>query len=151
MNEADGDTLIVNFGSAERERLQFAFTEPDLARSRVLYDDWLEPSVSVQAGPFSGTTRVYISASDFVRFLPQLRNLHDTLQGTATFDTIERQVGFTLTGDGKGHITLAGFLEDRAGGDNRFEFTLSYDQTLLPRSITQMGHLLRATTKTHDA
>ena len=151
MDETDSDTLIVGFGSTEHKRLQFAFTGPDLARSRVLYDDWLEPSVSVQAGPFSGTTRVYISASDFVRFLPQLRSLYDTLHDTATFDTIERQVGFTLTGDGKGHITLAGFLEDRAGGDNRIEFRLSYDQTLLSSSISQIGHLLHTTTKARNA
>ncbi|MBC7992457.1 MAG: hypothetical protein H7Z15_04345 [Rhizobacter sp.] len=85
-----------------------------------------------------------------MRILPQLRSLYDTLHGTATFDTIERQISFTLTGDGKGHITLAGFLADRAGGDNRLEFSLSYDQTLLPRSIGQIEHLLRATTKTRD-
>jgi hypothetical protein len=151
MDDTDSDALTVNFGSGEQERLEFAFAAADLARSRVLHDDWLEPTVSICAGPFSGAARVHVIASDFVRLLPQLRSLYDTLRGTATFDTIERQIAFTLTGDGKGHITLAGFFEDRAGGDNRIQFSLSFDQTLLPRSIAQIERLLHTISKIRNA
>lgn len=82
--------------------------------------------------------------------LPQLQRLYATLRGIATFQTVERQVGFTLTGDGKGHIELVGFLKDRGGGDNSIQFRLSYDQTLLPRSITQIEALLRARVNSSD-
>lgn len=151
MDETDSETLIIGFGYPDRERVQFAFIPADLARSRVLSDDWLRPRASVGAGPFRGETDVYVTVSDFARLLPELRALYDSLRGTATFATIEQQVGFTISGDGMGHITLSGFLEDRAGGDNRLEFRLSYDQTLLVHSISEVDALLHATSKTRKA
>jgi len=141
------NSIVVGFGFADHERLQFTFSAADLARSRTLHDDWLEPTVSICAGPFSGAARVYLNASDFAHLLPQVQRLYTTLRGIATFESIEGQVAFTLTGDAKGHIELAGFLKDRAGGHNSIQFRLFFDQTALPRSITQIEALLRATAK----
>lgn len=56
---------------------------------------------------------------------------------------MESQVGFTLAGDGLGHIVLCGHLWDRCDGDNELGFTLRFDQTLLPPSIAQIDKFLQ--------
>src|SRR5688572_29866825 len=75
MEETESESLIVGFGSAEYERLQFASPRPIFLAVGFLYDDWLEPTASVHAGPFSVAARAYVSASNFMRLLPQLRGL----------------------------------------------------------------------------
>jgi len=75
-------------------------------------------------------------------FLPDLQRLYDSLRGTATFEPIEDQIGFTLKGDGLGHIVLQGFLHDKAGGTNRLSFEIAYDQTMLWHSIAEIGDFL---------
>jgi hypothetical protein len=138
MKESD-DAAYVGFGHPDRERVEFVFPpgRPDS-------DGWLRPTVTVSSGPFSGSADVYCSVSDFAQLLPDLQRLYDTLRGTATFDTIEGQIGFALTGDGLGHIALRGFLDDRAGGSNRLSFHIAYDQTLLWHSIAEIRDFLDA-------
>ena len=119
VNDPDDEAVSIGFGHSQHELLKFVFP-PRRADS----EGWLLPIVTVLAGPFSGSTNVYCCVSDFARLLPDLQRLYDTLRGIATFDTIESQIGFTLTGDGLGHIALRGFLDDRAGGSNRLTFDI---------------------------
>jgi hypothetical protein len=130
--------LIISFGQAAYERVQFAFDRDTLASSAVESEVWLDAVVTAQASSLRGEAKVSIMKGDFARLLSGLRPLYHSLRGAATFDTLEDQVGFTITGDGMGHIVLKGFLRDRAGGDNRLEFTLRFDQTLLAQSIAQI-------------
>ena len=139
MNDTDNEALSISFGHPERERLEFVF--PSSGRP---IQGWFHPTVTVSSGPFSGSTNAYCELSDFARLLPELQRLYDELRGTATFATIERQIGFTLTGDGLGHIELRGFFDDRAGGDNRLNFSISFDQTLLWHSIPEIRDFLDA-------
>jgi len=139
MNDAENESVFISFGHPQRERLEFVF--PSGGRHM---QGWLHPMVTIVAGPFSGATDVYCDASDFALLLPELQRLYDALRGTATFSTIERQVGFTLTGDGLGHIELRGFLYDRAGGSNRLDFAINFDQTLLWHSVSELRDFLKA-------
>jgi hypothetical protein len=139
MAHADRESLIVSFGYPERERLEFAFAAPEISS-----DDWLRARSTVAVGGFHGETDLYLEASDFARLLPDLRQLYETLRGSVDFTTTENQVGFRLTGDGRGHVKLCGHLLDQAGDGNRLDFTLDYDQTLLWHSIAEIDDLLAA-------
>ena len=142
MNQTDDEAVSISFGHLERERLEFVF--PSIRRDS---EGWLHPVVRISAGPFFGSANAYCELSDFTRLLPELQSLYDTLRGTATFETIEGQVAFTLTGDGLGHIELRGFLTDSAGGSNRLNFAIAFDQTLLWHSIPEFQDLLDANSK----
>jgi hypothetical protein len=139
MNTTDNDSTIISFGNAERERLEFVF--PSGGRHT---QGWLHSKITISAGPFSGATDAYCEPSDFARLPPELEGLYDRLRGVAKFETIEGQIGFTLTGDGLGHITLSGFLEDCPGGSNRLNFSIEFDQTLLLHSIPEIRAFLTA-------
>ncbi len=139
MNDTDDEAASIRFGHPEHERVEFVFPP-----GRADTEGWLRPSVTISCGPFSGTTAVYCSVSDFARLLPDLQRLYDSLRGTAAFDTTETQIGFTLTGDGLGHIELRGFLDEHAGGGTRLSFDISFDQTLLWHSISEIQQFLDA-------
>src|SRR5690349_16976024 len=94
------DDIMISFGSFEWERLEFVVEAASFTRPRTESDDWLDVQVLVQASAFHGTARVCVTLGDFTRLLPEMRALYDSLRGAATFATIERQVGFTITGDG---------------------------------------------------
>lgn len=64
------------------------------------------PRVVVRAGTFQGEADPYFQAADFERFLRELRLFLKELRGTATFTTLENQLGFSLTGDGLGREIL---------------------------------------------
>jgi hypothetical protein len=134
--------MEISFGHSERERIVIAVPDqPSCFKSSS--KDWFSANVDIQAGGFKGTVSTYLDRSDFERFLPQIRWLYETLKGEARFDTIERQIEFVLKGDGKGHITLSGFLKDRPDG-NELSFELEFDQTLLKRSISEIETYLAA-------
>jgi hypothetical protein len=136
------DAVKVAFGHSERERLEFIFELRDSRGFADSSDAWLKPRISITAGPFTGQTDVYVEIGDFDRLLPQLRKLYETLEGTASFAPIERQVGFKLTGDGKGHVEMSGFLADSNFKSNCVNFVLTFDQTLLARSISEVEQFL---------
>jgi hypothetical protein len=142
MARSDCRSLIVGFGHPERERIEFVFSDSEVERFRSSGEDWLQAHCTVVAGTFQGEADLWFESADFARVLPPLRQLYETLQGAVDFHTIEDQVGFCLTGDGRGHIELRGYLLDRAGGGNRLEFALNYDQTLLWHSISEIDELL---------
>lgn len=136
------NSQTIRFGFQDNERLEFCFVREELERRYLGAGEWLKPTVHVQAGGFVGTASVFLEASDFARFLPALLQLYETLRGSAELTTIEAQIGFTICGDGKGHVELRGFLLDRAGDGNRLRFVLHYDQTMLQQSITDIERFL---------
>ena len=105
-------------------------------------DNWLVVEVSVHAGGFRGKTRASIQTSELAVFGPQLRQLYDTLSGTAEFTTIEEQVYLILKGDGKRHITLKGEMMDQPGIGNRLNFNLEFDQSQLANSISDFSAIM---------
>ena len=129
---------IFNDGSVGME-----FMTDDPSEAEDMREQWL--AFDCVAGIFQGEADPYLQATDFEGFLHELRLLSKELRGTATFKTVENQLGFSLTGDGLGHITLHGYLLDRSGFGNRFQFNLSYDQTFLGESIAAIKRLLDAT------
>jgi hypothetical protein len=150
MKRFDYEPLIVSFGHPQQERLEIAFSALEIERFRRSIDDWLLARITVAAGGFSGEAELWFEAADFACLLPNLRRLYDMLRGDVDFKTVEDQLRFRLTGDGRGHIALRGHLLDGLGDGNRLDFTLKYDQTLLWHSIAEIIEFLAATVDSKD-
>ena len=101
-------------------------------------DDWLEARVSIRAGAFGGSFGATLMTCDFPPFRGQLERLYETLDGAATFDTIERQLRIECAGNGRGQIGIQGVAEDQVTDGNVLRFGLSIDQTFLPAIISDL-------------
>ncbi len=86
-------TLSFKVGRGEHE---FALIEVVGDRG----DGWLPARVTVKAGGFSGQYTCDLDGGAFSRFASELRELHRTLKGTASFTSYEKQIELSLVGDG---------------------------------------------------
>ena len=143
MDDPEFDYTL-RFGHPDREQLVFVFSASEVQRERGQSSLGLHSAVSIQAGGFTGQAQVFCDLQDFTSLLSEMESLYTTLSGTAMLQTMETQVGFTITGDGLGHISLEGFLLDRCGDGNRLEFRLDFDQTLLWHSVSDLRHLTQS-------
>ena len=107
-------------------------------------DDWLDATIHVVAGAFSGCASALLVTCDFPRFRHELESLHHSLNGTATFATIERQLKIECTGNGRGGIEVTGTVEDRVVDGNALRFRFDTDQTFLPELIAQIHDIEHA-------
>ncbi|QDO84648.1 hypothetical protein FM037_17285 [Shewanella psychropiezotolerans] len=105
-------------------------------------DNWLLCSISVSFGNFSGTFSASFQTYDFVKFSEEVQKLYTCLKGTATFDSIEGQLEFKLTGDGKGRIELEGNCMDTVGIGNELTFSTGFDQTYLRSIISDLDEVI---------
>lgn len=128
--------MSFSFGESEHERIEVDVLRYERDPTGDYHDDnWLTVKIQVKAGGFHGRADAAILTAELVGFLEQLHALHNTLNGSAEFNTLEEQLKLQLTGDGKGHIELRGEVSDQPGIGNRLLFSLSFDQTQLGASI----------------
>jgi hypothetical protein len=131
--------MLFSFGESERERIDIDVHGYERDRVGEYWDDnWLNVTVRVQVGGFTGLVAAAIVTSELNSFLSALRILHKELKASAEFTTIEEQLSLRLVGDGKGHIELSGQITDAPGTGNRLNFTLKFDQTWLAKSIREL-------------
>jgi hypothetical protein len=97
--------------------------------------NWLHAEVEVAVGRFRGWVAEDLRADELADFAEQLERLLDTFQGAAEFRTLEGWLELTITGDRRGHLTLAGRLRDQTGLGNTLSFSLAYDQTYFHRML----------------
>ena len=105
-------------------------------------DGWLPSNVAVRVGAYTADYPSDLDCWAFSRFHDELQSLYQRLVGTATFSTYERQLELTLTGDGLGHMAVAGVAMDSAGTGHRLTFRLQIDQTDLPRLISEVDEVV---------
>jgi len=106
--------------------------------------NWLNCEVSVASGQFHGRFIANLRSDEFHRFRARLTELYRTLSGKAELAPIEQQIEMTLSGDGKGHVAVAGVAVDRVGTGNRLTFSFAIDQTYLPLVISSLEAILAA-------
>ena len=94
--------------------------------------------IRVRAGGFRGKAAATIITSELTKFLAELRQLFETLSGSAEYATMEGQLNLRLAGDGKGHVELRGEVADQPGIGNRLHFALQFDQSQLGSSIREL-------------
>jgi hypothetical protein len=138
--------MEISFGFPERERIAFLIPDDISEQLKKSAGQSVTARVEVQVGGFTGYAELWLDVSDFVRFVPEVQRLYETLEGEACFETIENQISLVLKGDGKGHINLSGRLLDRCGDGNELLFKLFFDQTLLRQSISELEHFLKLVT-----
>lgn len=107
-------------------------------------DNWLTVKLVVIVGGFQGKTGASITTDEIEEFLKSLQVLYKTLKGEAIFKTLEDQLHLGLCGDGKGHIELNGKILDQAGIGNCLNFKLTFDQTDLISSISELKEVVNA-------
>jgi hypothetical protein len=120
-----------------------------LARSHPgLFDhldgNWIDCEVQVAVGGFRGQFRADLRTEEFAAFLTEVLALHGTLEGVATFTTMEGQLDLTLTGDGKGHVHVQGTAVDEPETRNQLEFGFDIGQTQLPQIAQCLENFLAA-------
>ncbi len=99
---------------------------------------WISGEVSISAGAFSGSFPASFRSPDFPPFREQLETLFKTLEGIATFTTLEGQLELEFRGDGLGHIVVTGTARDNAGTGNLLNFETGFDQTYLPAIVAAL-------------
>ncbi len=104
--------------------------------------DWIKALVRVSVGGFKGEVEIYMSVSDMIRFKEQLKPVYENLEGVAEFNTLEGQLGIKIEVDKLGHVLASGFIIDDLVNSNRLDFSISYDQTLLWHTISEIDEAL---------
>jgi len=106
--------------------------------------NWIVCEVEIAAGGFRGRFSADMRSEEFHAFMEQVSELSRTIEGAATFTTMEGQLALSLTTDGNGHVRIVGQALDLAGSENRLEFSFDVDQTYLPAIARSLEYLLAA-------
>jgi hypothetical protein len=106
--------------------------------------NWVACELEIAAGGFRGAFRADLRSEEFRVLLEEVEALSRTLDGAATFSTMEGQVAFSLAGDGKGQVRVQGEAADTPGSDNRLQFGFDIDQTYLPEICRSLEVILAA-------
>ena len=131
--------MVFSFGMSEHERIEVDVLQYERSPNGDYDDDnWLKSQVRIAAGGFRGKVDAAIVTGELTAFLAQLRPLYDSLRGGAEFSALEGQLHLRLTGDGKGHVELAGEVADQPGIGNRLHFVMRFDQSQLGNSIREL-------------
>jgi hypothetical protein len=93
-----GDIVI---GNSESERVTIELVGPGA-------DDWVVARIGVACGVWTGTFRCEFYGGELHQFGEEIQQLYRTLGGTAKLRPMEPNLTLELTGDGKGHIAVAG-------------------------------------------
>lgn len=120
-----------------------------IARSNPgLFDTWdangLICEVELAAGGFRAAFSAEMRSEEFHAFMDQILELERTLDGAATFSTIEGQVALSLSADRNGRVRVSGEALDSPGDGNRLKFHFDIDRTGLSEISRAIGYLLAA-------
>ena len=134
-----------SFGGEDRERIKVLVYGYERAPVGDYHDDnWLSVEVQIDAGAFTGRFQAAFLTEELGSFLEELRILNSTLQGKASFTTMEEQLSLELEGNGLGHICLLGKPSDQPGIGNKLQFQLSLDKTQLQASLRSLEVVVNA-------
>jgi hypothetical protein len=94
-------------------------------------EDWSHVEIEIRCDGWSGRIEGSFWDEEITRFASQIRDLHRNLSGIARLDPREPYLRLTLTGDGKGHITVEGEAVNRFESGTKLRFRFAIDQTYL--------------------
>jgi hypothetical protein len=139
------DSPAFRIGASNREHVIVRPSRRAIPDATDYWDgNWVDATIAVAAGCFRGEIESALRAEDFVRFRDQLRPLHTTLTGHATFDTIEHWLRIDVEADGKGHLRAKCVAVDQPGMGNRLAFAIDFDQTELPDMLRGLDAICEA-------
>jgi hypothetical protein len=127
---------------------QHVLIRPLSRSSPGLFDDrdgnWIECEIEIVAGGFRGEFTADMRSEEFHAFMDQVSELGRTVDGAASFTTMEGQLALSLTADRSGRIRIAGEALDLAGSENRLAFRFDVEDTCLPEMSRSLESLLAA-------
>ena len=130
-----------SIGYQDRERVEVTLLgSPSHPKSEEY--DWAKALVQIDVGAFKGELEIYICVSDMIRFKEQLEPVYRNLEGVAEFNTIEDQLAIKIEVDKLGHVQASGYVLDDFVSGNKLHFNISYDQTLLWHTISEIDEAL---------
>ena len=109
-------------------------------------EDWFYTEVEVRTNGLQGNIRASFRRGELTRFAEEIEVLYQKLRGEATLEPLEPHLTLSFAGDGKGHIEVTGTAQATMGSGTKLAFSLSVDQTSLPRIAKD----LRATDSTEQ-
>ena len=140
MGDADTELLI---GSRESEFLRVRPTARAHPASGDYWDgNWLDSEIELSAGAFRGQYVACLRVDELIRFRDQLTALNESLDGQASFDSIEHWLQITVKGDGLGHFNAHCLAKDIAGIGNTLKFSLYFDQTEIPAILDGLNQTI---------
>jgi hypothetical protein len=106
--------------------------------------NWIVCEVEISAGGFRGRFSADLRPEEFHAFMDQVSELDRTVEGAATFTTMEGQLAMSLTAGVDGQVKVAGEALDLAGSENRLAFGFHVDQASLPDLARSLESVLAA-------
>jgi hypothetical protein len=128
-------------GSPESEHVAVSVLGRAYPNATDFWDgNWLPCRIRIRAGAWDGTFGASLRADEFVTFRDGMERLYETLDGSATFETMEGWLELRMVGDGIGHVAISGVAKDRVSiGGSTLSFVIpDIDQTYLPAVIDQL-------------
>ncbi len=145
MNPAPPSDRAIVIGADGAEQLSMHVTRREFPEASDYWDgNWVYTTIRIRAGAFRGEYEALLRTDELASFRDQLRTLHATLKGSATFETMEHWLRVDIQGDGRGHFQGKCEARDQPGIGNTLRFELTFDQTELPRVITALDEVVRA-------
>jgi hypothetical protein len=106
--------------------------------------NWIDCELQIVAGGFRGGFRADLRSEEFHSFSEEMAGLSRTLEGTATFSTLDGQIALSLTGEATDRVRVTGEAIDSKENGNRLQFSFDLDQAHLPPICRSLDHLLGA-------
>jgi len=106
--------------------------------------NWVKTKVTVKGGVFSGQFLADFMTTDFELFKRELIKLDKDFSGTAKLEPLEGQLLLNISGDGLGHFEVKCKATDQPGYGGTLSFVFSFDQTELPRLISELDKITKA-------
>ncbi len=132
-----------SLGESEHERVKRTVSGYESQPSGDSHEDnWLMVDVSVAVGGFRGRFQATFRTAELTEFRDQLMALYKSLKGEAKLITMEAQLLLSLTGNGRGDISLKGEAWDQPGIGNRLSFGIDLDQTHLASTLRELDAVI---------
>jgi hypothetical protein len=102
--------------------------------------NWLVTPLEIRAGGFRGDIAAALRADELERFARELDDLHESLSGEATLESMETWLTLHVNVAPSGQVTVAGTSTDQPGMGNRLTFEVNdLDQADLPGIIQALS------------
>jgi hypothetical protein len=107
--------------------------------------DWLTTQVDIELDGFSAHVEDAVQISELYQFYVELETLYQSLQGMASFETLEHWLQLTVSVGKLGQIYVSGSVSHPVGGVRRtatLHFELDeIDQTYLLETLKQLKNV----------
>ncbi|WP_223696508.1 hypothetical protein [Hymenobacter psoromatis] len=102
-----------------------------------------ESRVKVESNGFSVDSKLWLSTGEVFDLYNSLREAHEKLNGSAKFESSERNLSFAINYELLGRVSIQGEFRDNKLEDNFLRFEISSDQSYLNRTLVELTQFVR--------